>query len=133
MELQVQKYHSTSIAQLRDGRWVTKHFSTSAEHWTKTQAYSNCMRYPSIFVPLTIFILRKMADAAFEWAGVRGFLHEGRAKYPSSQQVRMDVEESCQHFITFVYRSICIQAYRQRHACPLRILVARYLIRTCRI
>ena len=85
-----------------------------------------------------------MAEAAFEWA--RGLVrinpsHWEEAKVVlgesfsmkeeqsvhHTQQVRMDVEESCQHFITFMYRSKPMY----KHIDSGTHAVARYLIRTC--
>ncbi|CAK8988705.1 Uncharacterized protein SCF082_LOCUS1499 [Durusdinium trenchii] len=51
VEMQVQKFHTSSLEQRTEGRWVTKHCLVTSEHWT-----------------------RKMADAAFDWASSRGLV-----------------------------------------------------------
>ena len=38
VELQVQKYATTTHVQSKDARWVTKHYLMTSEHWTKTSA-----------------------------------------------------------------------------------------------
>lgn len=36
VELQVQKYFTSTFVQQMDGKWVTRHYLMNVEHWTKT-------------------------------------------------------------------------------------------------
>lgn len=55
VELRVQKFTTTTHEQKKEGRWVTKQYLMSSEHWTKTptQLTARGSKFYDVFTSLS--------------------------------------------------------------------------------